>query len=176
MWAALSLWEKMKFVVHLLRDTPTVNREMIESLKNVNKLDELVRETAREFPSLLAPLVTERDAFLVASLRKCCRDARAIADETALHGPEDNLSDSETPHEHSDRVRPRVVAVVGFGHLSGIERLWEDRATIDGHALLAPPAPTHSLRQVALALTGAAAVLAFAAVRVGLFALSRLRR
>jgi pheromone shutdown protein TraB len=58
-------------------------------------------ELAKDFPTIMVPLITERDQWMVAVLRDLARDA------------------------------PVVVAVVGAGHLSGIREHWEREIDIE---------------------------------------------
>lgn len=99
-WAALSTWEKWKLSAHLLwtginlLDTDQMKKE-IEGMKESDALTEAIREFGKEFPSLIQPLLTERDKYMAHVLRCLSPKARI------------------------------VVAVVGAGHLEGIEKHWD---------------------------------------------------
>jgi pheromone shutdown protein TraB len=48
--------------------------EDIERMKNSDVITEMVKELSTEFPSLVGPLITERDQFLACKLRSCPGD------------------------------------------------------------------------------------------------------
>ncbi|PRW33045.1 traB domain-containing -like [Chlorella sorokiniana] len=105
-WAALSGWEKARLLGSLLwMGAGKVDRQAmqteIEHLKQPDALSAAVEQFGNDFPSIVQPLVTERDQYMVYVLRKL-----------ALYGD-------------------RVVAVVGAGHLKGITEHWEDEIELD---------------------------------------------
>ncbi|EFN60022.1 hypothetical protein CHLNCDRAFT_59535 [Chlorella variabilis] len=104
-WHALSLWEKLKLTGTLLwtglslLDTEEMRQE-IEKMKETDVLTEAIKEFGKEFPSLIRPLLTERDQFMTFMLRKLA------------------------PRAHT------VVAIVGAGHLQGIRDHWDKQINI----------------------------------------------
>eukprot|EP00899_Mesostigma_viride_P008460 jgi/Mesvir1/17615/Mv08841-RA.1 len=94
-WASLSLWEKAKLLANIitgglsLPDKATLSK-MIEDVKDDH--DALLAELTRAFPSLITPLVKERDLYMSCYLQKLAALPRNKA----------------------------VVAIVGKGHLKGI--------------------------------------------------------
>eukprot|EP00887_Chlorella_sp_A99_P003169 scaffold9.g3169.t1 len=106
LWGALTLWEKLKLSAQLLYtglcllDTAEMKEE-IEKMKESDVLTEAIREMGKEFPSLLEPLIVERDQYMTFILRRL--SARAH----------------------------RVVAIVGAGHLPGIRDHWTKEIDID---------------------------------------------
>lgn len=98
-WHALSLWEKVKLTTSLLwtglsqLDSEDMKKE-IERMKESDVLTEAIREFGKEFPSLIRPLLSERDEYMVYIMRKLALRAKS------------------------------VVAVVGAGHLQGIRERW----------------------------------------------------
>jgi pheromone shutdown protein TraB len=72
-------------------------------------LTEAILEFGKEFPSLIMPLLTERDLFMVHIMRKLAGRARS------------------------------VVAVVGAGHLAGIRENWEREIDVEGICAVPPP-------------------------------------
>ncbi|KAI3429519.1 hypothetical protein D9Q98_005608 [Chlorella vulgaris] len=104
-WAALGMWEKVKLTGSLLwtglslLDSEEMRLE-IEKMKETDALTEAIREFGKEFPSLILPLLTERDQYMTFMLRKLASRAHT------------------------------VVAVVGAGHLQGIRDHWEKEIDI----------------------------------------------
>jgi pheromone shutdown-related protein TraB len=108
-WAALSTWERIKFVVHLLMASGLdITEEEIEKLRNLDQdiLTHMLLQLQTEFPSLSRTLVLERDLFMTAQLRR-------------IQGT-------------------KVVAVVGKGHIKGIVENWENES-IDLKQLMTIP-------------------------------------
>lgn len=105
-WAALSAWEKLKLTGSLLWtglnmiDADELRSE-IEKMKESDVLTEAIREFGKEFPSLIRPLLTERDQFMVHVMRRLAGRAT------------------------------RVVAVVGAGHLDGIRKYWGEEINVE---------------------------------------------
>jgi pheromone shutdown protein TraB len=74
-------------------------KALIESMEDGDALTEAVKQLGKEFPSLLAPLIHERDAYMVAKLRD-------VAHRNGIS---------------SARPCRKIVAVVGAGHCEGME-------------------------------------------------------
>jgi pheromone shutdown protein TraB len=106
-WSALSLWEKCRLLGTLLwtglsmLDSDEMKSE-IEKMKDSDVLTEAIKEVGKDFPSLLGPLITERDQYMT-----------FIMQELAANGSK------------------KVVAVVGAGHLEGIRTQWEEEIDIE---------------------------------------------
>lgn len=103
-WHALSAWERVRFAWAMLVggfNVPNGDelRRMIEELKDADALTEAFKQLGEDFPSLLAPLIHERDAYMVAGLR-------TIAHRDPIGG---------------NRPCRKIVAVVGAGHCAGME-------------------------------------------------------
>lgn len=102
LWTALSFFEKMKLVMSLLwtgfasMDTDVL-RSDIEKMKEADVLTEAIKEFGKDYPSVIPPLLTERDQFMVHVMRR-------LASRSS-----------------------KVVAIVGAGHLSGIREQWEEQ-------------------------------------------------
>ena len=104
-WHALSAWERVRFVWAMIAggfNVPNGDelRRMIEELKDADALTEAFKQLGEDFPSLLAPLIHERDAYMVAGLRQ-------IAHRDPIGG--------------NHRPCRKIVAVVGAGHCAGME-------------------------------------------------------
>ena len=103
-WRALSTWERVRFAWLLLVSGADVLsadklRKHVDPLSDSDVVTEALREMADAFPSMMGPLIHERDEYMVAKLRGAAT---------------------------SPGVRD-VVAVVGRGHCDGIEARWNDR-------------------------------------------------
>ncbi|KAL3848957.1 hypothetical protein ACJIZ3_010839 [Penstemon smallii] len=99
-WAKMPLWHKMKLIYTLLFPASFVPspRHLITMLKELNDVDLftlVIQETNKKFPILMQTFVHERDQYMSATLLKVAS-------------------------EHNS-----VVAVVGKGHLQGIQKNWK---------------------------------------------------
>jgi len=71
-WASLSTWEKLKLGYVLLTESwSEITEEDVERIKNSDVITELVKELGQHFPSLMEPIIAERDRFLAYGLRRC---------------------------------------------------------------------------------------------------------
>ena len=142
-WAALSFFDKIRLCGTLLWMGITMNdaeelRAGVEELKGADALSKAMKEIAKDFPRLIQPLIVERDQYMTYILQR--------------------LSEKTTT----------VVAVVGAGHLEGIQAHWG--AEIDIETICRMPVPVKRTRtrrsrmmMVGVAVTGA--VVAFGVVR-----------
>lgn len=125
-WACMTAWEKCRMVFHLLftglsMPSPDELRGLVEEMKDADVLTETVKQLSREYPSLVGPLIDERDRFMVLTLRTCL-----YRGHFQLRWRKHHPRDGETPPD-APAARPfRVVAVVGAGHIPGIVAHWED--------------------------------------------------
>eukprot|EP00890_Picochlorum_soloecismus_P002791 jgi/Picsp_1/3512/NSC_06350-R1_protein len=121
LWTALSFLEKVKLVISLLWtgiasiDTEVL-RSDIEKMKEADVLTEAIKEFGKEFPSIVLPLLTERDQFMVHVMRR-------LASRSS-----------------------RVVAIVGAGHLKGIREQWEQDLPIEEICRIRPRRPVLVVR------------------------------
>lgn len=144
LWGALSLWEKARLLGTLLwtglaaLDAQAMRAE-IERLKESDVLTEAIREVGKEFPSLLEPLIFERDRYMAAVLRQLAAGGQAR----------------------------RVVAVVGAGHLEGIKGAWEGDIAIEELCAVPPRRRGAGLLRSGIILVGVAATGAVVAFGVG---------
>eukprot|EP00698_Gefionella_okellyi_P001052 TRINITY_DN10929_c0_g1_i1.p1 TRINITY_DN10929_c0_g1~~TRINITY_DN10929_c0_g1_i1.p1 ORF type:complete len:329 (+),score=57.86 TRINITY_DN10929_c0_g1_i1:1167-2153(+) len=78
-WAAMTFREKARLVWMLLTEKlDGLTQEDIEALKQGDIFDTLCKEFGKYFPSILSPLVTERDLFLTYMLRHACRGSTIV--------------------------------------------------------------------------------------------------
>jgi len=95
-WGSLSVLEKLTFIFYLFMSFSfEIKAEDIERMKSSDLLTEMIKEMTDDFPSLITPLLYERDQYLAATLKMC--------------------------------PGPRVVGVVGLGHVEGIKKNWENK-------------------------------------------------
>jgi pheromone shutdown protein TraB len=113
LWAALSLWEKCRLLGTLLwtgvsmLDSDEMRTE-IEKMKDSDVLTEAIKEVGKDFPSLLGPLITERDQYMTFIMQELAGQAT------------------------------KVVAVVGAGHLEGIKAHWDSEIDIEAICRVPP--------------------------------------
>lgn len=72
-WANLSLLDRAKIASGLVAapfSVAEIDDKTIEELKDQDTIGEMMHELAREFPRLKEPLIDERDAYLVSSIRE----------------------------------------------------------------------------------------------------------
>ncbi len=97
-WAKTSFFGKSKLLVALIGsafDDEEVSTEQIESLKNKSEMDGMMGELSRAMPVVKEVLIDERDRYLAAHIWK------------SITGSNDS--------------RKSVLAVLGAGHLPGVE-------------------------------------------------------
>ena len=139
------MWEKWKLSFSLLWTGLTIDSEELdkelERMKGKDVLTEAIREFGKEFPTLIGPLLFERDQYMVHVLRQLSSRGES------------------------------VVAVVGAGHLEGIQKRWAEE--IDINAICEIP----EMGQQKTLKFGWGRVAAFAALSsIAVFAILRYRR
>ncbi|CAJ0572034.1 unnamed protein product, partial [Mesorhabditis spiculigera] len=116
--ASMTFFQKLKFFYHILiSHNSKITQEDVEKCKQKDLLEQLLAEMAGDFPKLSKIFVDERDAYMAHALH------------TLL------LRQTESKREAWSRTncawQPlRVVAVVGIGHMPGIEARWGDDINI----------------------------------------------
>ncbi|XP_031619453.1 traB domain-containing protein-like [Contarinia nasturtii] len=102
---SLTLWQTMKIVFKLIFSNKTITKEEVEQCKQKDLLEELLEQMADEYPVFRDVFVTERDIYL-------CHSLHVAAMPQLL--------------ESDGKPKPtKVVAVVGIGHIAGIESNWK---------------------------------------------------
>ncbi|MCL2068021.1 MAG: TraB/GumN family protein [Treponema sp.] len=115
-WAGCGLWSKCKLLASLLASaftTEKLNAEEIENLKNRNELESLMAELADYLPGVKETLIDERDRYLAAKIWCSIEPDAPAAAETV--SPE--------------KLKKRIIAVVGAGHMLGIKAHLEKLAS-----------------------------------------------
>ncbi|KAK6141164.1 hypothetical protein DH2020_025082 [Rehmannia glutinosa] len=105
-WAKMPLWHKTKLLYSLMFQAvflpdPDVLSKALKEMDDVDMLTLVIQEMSKQFPTLMETLVHERDQYMSAKLLKIAS-------------------------EHNS-----VVAVVGKGHLPGIQKNWKQ--PVDGY-------------------------------------------
>ncbi|HVF34806.1 MAG TPA: TraB/GumN family protein [Candidatus Saccharimonadia bacterium] len=161
--AAVGFWDRIRItggLVASVLDDSEVDEASIERLKQGDVLAGTFAEFAEQSPALYEAIIAERDRYMAARLRQC--SAELLSGNLATHGPpvggasaptavsEDGsglwpLLQSHPVSQPQGESHPRVLAVVGAGHLEGIARhlAGETAAPIDVLApLRADPPPS----------------------------------
>ncbi|GJS04702.1 TraB domain-containing protein [Tanacetum coccineum] len=144
-WSRMPLWHKTKLMYSLMFQSiflpsPLRLKEMLNELNDVDMLTLVIQEMSKEFPTLLETLVHERDQYMSSSLLKVARE---------------NSS---------------VVAVVGKGHLQGIQKYWKQPVEVRKLLELPSAKPAISFMKVVSA-TGI--LVAGAAIVTGIYLSSK---
>ncbi len=101
-YRAVPWWRRLELMAGLVASVLSreeIDEEEIERLKDGDVLEATFAEFAERSERLYRPLIAERDAYMAARLRQEAAELRAATDRGAT---------------------PRLLAVVGAGHLSGI--------------------------------------------------------
>nr|GEW36120.1 TraB domain-containing protein [Tanacetum cinerariifolium] len=144
-WSRMPLWHKTKLMYSLMFQSiflpsPLRLKEMLNDLNDVDMLTLVIQEMSKEFPTLLETLVHERDKYMSSSLLKVARE---------------NSS---------------VVAVVGKGHLQGIQKYWKQPIEVRELLELPSAKPAISFMKV-VSVTGV--LVAGAAIVTGIYLSSK---
>eukprot|EP00051_Salpingoeca_urceolata_P006394 m.84604 g.84604 ORF g.84604 m.84604 type:complete len:317 (-) comp14811_c0_seq1:25-975(-) len=140
-WRSLSWLDRIRFLYQIIVEmNEEWTEEQIEQLKQMDLLQEMLKELAEQFPRLSEPIVSERDRYLRHTLRQTCMYA-------SRRQPE----------------QPLVVGVVGLGHVPGIIQTFSTPLDYDDFnriRVVPPPArsPLRSLLQYTLIAAGTATI------------------
>ncbi|MDR1218826.1 MAG: TraB/GumN family protein [Treponema sp.] len=118
-WSACNFWNKCKLLASLLSSafsSEKLSESEIEKLKEHSELDGMMRELAEYLPPVKTVLIDERDQYLAAKIWTNRVGDGAGSDATSA-------------------ANTKVVAVVGAGHLAGVqahlEKIAAGKETID---------------------------------------------
>lgn len=144
-WGKMPLWHKTKLLYSLFFQavflpSPEDLNRMLKEMDDVDMLTLVIQEMSKEFPTLMETLVNERDQYMSSTLLKVAS-------------------------EHTS-----VVAVVGKGHVQGIQRQWKQPVEIS--ELLETPSRSPILSAVNILAT-VGAVVAGAAIISGIYIASK---
>uniref|UniRef100_A0A1I8IS74 TraB domain containing n=2 Tax=Macrostomum lignano TaxID=282301 RepID=A0A1I8IS74_9PLAT len=114
----LSLYGKLRLAYCLLFSMEAITKEQIEMFKDKDLLEQLLAELGETFPELREVIVDERDRYMAYQFRSLCKPL-------------------------FPGVPSINVAVVGFGHKTGIRSYWPAAAdpSILGDCMTVPVAP-----------------------------------
>ncbi|MDR2445680.1 MAG: TraB/GumN family protein [Treponema sp.] len=117
-WSNCNFWNKCKLLASLLSDAfsnEKLSEAEIEKLKEHSELDGMMRELAEYLPPVKTVLIDERDQYLAAKIWTNRNGAAGSAGESGAN--------------------TKVVAVVGAGHLAGVqshlEKIAAGKETVD---------------------------------------------
>uniref|UniRef100_A0A183BSW7 TraB domain-containing protein n=1 Tax=Globodera pallida TaxID=36090 RepID=A0A183BSW7_GLOPA len=159
---ALGPLQRLKFFFHLAASLGMdIKQEDVERCKDMDMLEELLKQMAGEFPQISRILVDERDQYMTQVLHTLLQ-----------RGTMEKLYASKKCRATFEPVT--VVAVVGMGHVAGIRANWTKH--IDGAVLLTVPRPSVKSRifKSALKLTFFG-LLGYGVWRVGCSVVSKIR-
>ena len=114
-WNGCGLWSKSKLLAALLSSaftTEKLSAQEIEDLKNRSELDGMMNELAAYLPEVKETLIDERDQYLAAKIWTSARER--VPGEQA---PKEQVPSEQIP----PAPVPRIIAVVGAGHMQGIK-------------------------------------------------------
>ncbi|CAN1220312.1 TraB domain-containing protein [Linum perenne] len=134
-WLKMPLWHKTKLLYSLLfqavfLSSPEELKKMLKEMDDVDMLTLVIQEMSKEYPTLMETLVHERDQYMSSMLHRYAS-------------------------EHSS-----VVAVVGRGHLRGIQKHWQQPVSMDDLMEIPNPKPAVSALKIITSMTVAAAGVA----------------
>lgn len=94
--ASMSIFEKLKLLFQLLLYSlgfgEKISKEEVEKLKSKDVLSMVIQELAREFPSMKAVLVDERDSYIAQKLKNLkAKKVLAVIGAGHLYGIKENL-------------------------------------------------------------------------------------
>ncbi|KAM5580695.1 hypothetical protein ABKV19_010107 [Rosa sericea] len=104
-WAKMPLWHKIKLIYSILFQAvflpdPEDLNKMLKEMDDVDMLTLVIQEMSKEFPTLMETLVHERDQYMSSTLLTIAQEHKS------------------------------VVAVVGKGHLRGINKHWKQPVVV----------------------------------------------
>lgn len=117
-WAALSLWNKIKMMAHLAAGifvAEKIDAQLVEEMKNRDQLESILGSFADAFPEIKRRLIDERDVVLAGNISKA--------------------------------PGTKIVAVVGAGHVPGILRALDSDVNVDSFLELPPVSRVGALLQ-----------------------------
>jgi len=130
-WAKSGFWNKSKLIASLAESAfsnEKLTEGEIENLKEQNELGEMMGELADYLPSVKEVLIDERDRYLAAKIYEATQSTTLIP----LDSPQPEVpatAEAVVPPNAQETERPTVIAVVGAGHLDGIEASLAKMAT-----------------------------------------------
>lgn len=98
----VSWWEIIKLTWFVLRLDSRISKQDIERYKRKCVLEQMISTLREEYPAIEKTFVTERDIYLTYHLQMA----------------------TATQYTSAGLISPRVVGVVGIGHINGIVENW----------------------------------------------------
>ncbi|CAD5220680.1 unnamed protein product [Bursaphelenchus okinawaensis] len=132
--ASLGILQKIRLIYHVISSNRTsVTQEDVENCKEKDLLESLLKEMAGEFPQLSKIFVEERDKYMAYVLQSLMQSS-TCAKITAWRNCKTKV----------DYQPLKMVAVVGIGHMKGIQESWNSH--INNLELLEIPPPSLTSR------------------------------
>ncbi|KAK4420530.1 hypothetical protein Salat_2003400 [Sesamum alatum] len=144
-WAKMPLWHKTKLLYSLMFQavflpSPEALTKTLKEMDDIDMLTLVIQEMSKQFPTLMETLVHERDQYMSATLLRTAR-------------------------EHNS-----VVAVVGKGHLPGIQKYWKQPVEVKQLLTIPSQKDTVPVRKI---LTTIGVTVAGVAIISGLYLSSK---
>lgn len=139
-WSRVGFFSRLWLISNLaasLLVSEDVEPEEIENLKNQDVFEEMISHLPKRYASLKQVILDERDHYLAEKIRRAARD---LHEERTRRTARDKRA-SKKKAAVSAATRPRLMAVVGAGHLNGIGRVLENATRVDLDELDEPPPP-----------------------------------
>jgi len=137
-WASCGLWSKCKLLAALFTSAfvgEKISADEIEQLKKSNELDNMMKELSNFLPAVKETLIDERDRYLAAKIWEAA--GKAAAGESA--GADAEPAEPTEPTESGAAEPAGTIAVVGAGHLQGIQ-VWLKKFAAEEGAASGQPA------------------------------------
>lgn len=122
--ASVSIWQKLKLLYHVLVNDLTITEEDIEKCKDKDILEQLLQELGGQFPGFKRVILDERNVYLAHSIYNWAERSR------------------------TSMVPPKIVAIVGIGHVKGIIENWGKTTEEQWRELSELPVPSKTRRVV----------------------------
>ncbi|CAK9818137.1 TraB domain-containing protein [Anthophora quadrimaculata] len=117
---ALTWWEIIKLLWVVVHLNARISKQDVEKYKRKCVIEKMIKRLKEQYPTIERTFVTERDLYLTYHLQMATSVQRTV--------------EGSRP--------PRVVGVVGIGHINGIVANWGKVKVSDIHAImLVPPQP-----------------------------------
>ena len=138
-WSRVGFFSRLWLISNLaasLLVSEEVEPEEIENLKNQDVFEEMISHLPKRYASLKQVILDERDQYLAEKIRRAARDLHEQRTRRTARS-----KSASKKKAASAASKPRLMAVVGAGHLNGIGRVLDSATRVDLDELDEPPAP-----------------------------------
>ncbi|CAD5228547.1 unnamed protein product [Bursaphelenchus xylophilus] len=134
--SSLGFFQRIRLLYHVISSNrSSVTQEDVERCKDKDLLESLLKEMAGEFPQLSKIFVEERDKYMAYVLQTIMQSSTA-----------GKITAWKNCKNRTDYQPLNMVAVVGIGHIKGIQEAWNTH--VNNLELLEIPPPSFSSRAV----------------------------